>query len=170
MENWQIEKASFTHSITFLTHEKAPKLIYSNVFKIFSGGNTPNTPLRERATPTCTHPQHGLRPCAVAIIPTPQIVSPPPIIQTDWRLCRAEKLLQACRPWVSQPCSSVSYYVLLKSQLDRNGVGVRYIYIYIYICRTYSTSPYDSTMLRQHLETGYIGQVQVKVQFYSLYQ
>jgi len=30
----------------------------------FSGGNTPGPPQREGATPSRTHPQHGLRPCA----------------------------------------------------------------------------------------------------------
>ena len=30
-------------------------------------GNTPGPPLREGATPSRTQPQHGLRPCAVAV-------------------------------------------------------------------------------------------------------
>ena len=32
-------------------------------FKKKSGGDTPGPPLREGATPSRTHPQHGLRPC-----------------------------------------------------------------------------------------------------------
>ena len=76
-----MERASFTQFITFLTHEDAPKLIYSNVeFTIFSGGVTLGPPLRGGGiAPSRTHLQHGIWPCAVAvrpIIPTPQIVSP----------------------------------------------------------------------------------------------
>jgi hypothetical protein len=36
-------------------------------FQKFSGGYTPGPPWREGATPSRTHPPHGLRPCARAL-------------------------------------------------------------------------------------------------------
>ena len=57
-------------SSTSFLYLNAPKLIYSKVrLENFPGGNTPGPPLLEWVTPSRTHPQHGLRPCAVATRP-----------------------------------------------------------------------------------------------------
>ena len=75
-------------------------------FPNFSGGNTPGPPLREGATPSRTHSEHSLRPCAGAQAP-PFVV--PPMLSTNRR------------PSSTLPTRSIHYYSILQQSLRYTG-------------------------------------------------
>ena len=74
------DTAKWTHSVDQLWHKYSPKCTVWDIK--FSGSNTPESPLREGATPSHTYPQHSLRPCT-----GPQMVPSliPPMLNSNLR-------------------------------------------------------------------------------------